>query len=87
MRIGLFALGVLGAIFGPPVLPLIAMAVSAIRYPAWEILLLGLLVDFLWLPAFPVSLPLFTIASLALLWGLEPMRREFMAGESGLPGW
>lgn len=82
----LAVVGVFGALFAPPAVPLLAIVILAIRYPAWEVLGIGLLVDFLWLPE--VSLyapPLFTIAALALVWGFEPLRREFLMKKGGWP--
>ncbi len=84
VRIYLFLVGILAVVFAPPWMPLLVMLVCALRYAAWEVLLIGLLADFVWLPATPVSLPLFTITSLVLVWGLEPLRREFLIGKSGL---
>ncbi len=70
--------GALGAIFAPPWVPLICMGFLAFRYPAWEVLFLGLMMDFLWLPALPHAFPLFTAAAFVLAWGLEPLRKEFI---------
>ncbi len=78
VRLFLFSLGVLGVIFAPPWVPLIAIGSSAFLYPAWEVLVIGLFADFVWLPADPISLPIFTILSLIMVWGLEPLRREFL---------
>ena len=49
----------------------------ACLWPAWEAMFLGLLMDFLWLP--PHTFPLFTAGALAVVWLLEPIRREFLA--------
>lgn len=70
--------GVLGALFAPPWAPLIAMGILAFRYPAWEVLVIGLAIDLLWLPGFLHGFPLFTVAGFILAWGLEPLRREFL---------
>lgn len=89
IRPTLAAIGILGAIFAPPWLTLICMALLAFRYPALEVLFMGVLMDFLWLPSAVhwenftfwssfFSLPLFTLAALALLWGLEPLRKELL---------
>jgi len=84
VRVSLFFLGVFAVIFAPPWVPLVLMVAAAFRYAAWEVLLVGLFADFVWLPAAPVSLPLFTVASLVLVWGLEPLRREFLLGRGSL---
>ena len=79
IRMAVFVLGVSGALFASPWLPLLCMGFLALRFRPWEVLVIGILVDFLWLPGiffFPV--PLFTIAALALVWGLEPLRNEIL---------
>lgn len=79
MRVALSVIGVLGAFFAPPWVPLISIVALALRFPAWEGLLIGFLVDLLWLPeGFLEAVPLFTIAALILVWGLEPLRRELL---------
>ena len=83
-RVALFLLGILAVIFAPPWTLLIIMLAAALRYTAWEILFIGLFADFVWLPATPITVPLFTVASLVLIWGLEPLRREFLIGKGSL---
>jgi len=79
LRVLLSIIGFLGAIFAPPWVPLLVMAFLAMRYPAWEALVLGFIVDMLWLPSgFFGSIPLFTIAAFVLVWGLEPLRKELL---------
>lgn len=71
--------GFLGAIFAPPWVTILCMGLLAFRYPAWEVLFIGILTDFLWMPpGFLHPLPIFTVAGLILVWGLEPMRKEFL---------
>ncbi len=73
-------LGFLSAIFFPPYVPLAVMGLLALRFRAWEVLLIGLCIDFVWLPA-GLSLhplPLFTIGAFILVWALEPIRKEFL---------
>lgn len=84
IRIALGVLGIVGALAAPPWVPLLAMVLLAIRYPAYEVLAIGLFVDFLWFTpgtaeGLSSSLPLFTIAGLLLVWGLEPLRSEFLS--------
>ena len=81
-----FLVGIVGALFAIPLIPLLAMVAIAARHAAWEIFALGLLMDFLWFSGTPVplmgswfsSVPLFTLIACVLLWGLEPLRREFL---------
>ncbi|MBI2612775.1 hypothetical protein HYW59_03130 [Candidatus Kaiserbacteria bacterium] len=78
----LAALGFLGAVLLPPWVPLLVMVLLAFRFAAWEIPAIGLFVDLIWLApsgeGLLASLPLFTLAGLALMWGLEPLRSEFL---------
>jgi len=82
-RLILSGAGILGALFAPPWVPLLVMILLSIRYSAWEVLAIGLLVDLMWFTPSAVDgllglFPLFTIAGVALLWGLEPLRSEFL---------
>ena len=78
-RYALTIIGVLGAIFTVAWVPIICMVFLSIRYPAWEVLALGVLEDFMWLPSGEsLSIPLFTIAAFILVWGLEPLRKELI---------
>lgn len=81
VRLALATLGVVGAICAPPLVPLLCMVLLSLRFRAWEVPFLGLLIDFLWLPSGPLfsAIPLFTLAGLILVWGLEPLRNEFLA--------
>ena len=85
-RVALALLGVLGTIFAPPWVPLLIMGLLSLRFRAWEVLAIGLLMDFLWLPGGPLfhPLPLFTLASIVLVWGLEPVRSQFLITGRGL---
>ena len=78
VRPSLVIIGILGAIFAPPWVPLICMVLLAFRYMAWEVLIMGMMVDFLWLPLGSHMLPLFTVAGLILAWGIQPLRKEFL---------
>jgi hypothetical protein len=80
MRIALLLLGILGVIFASPWLPLLCIILLSLRYRAWEALVIGLLADLTWLPpdAGFHALPLFTLAALVIVWGLEPIRSEFL---------
>ena len=81
--LGLF--GLFCAVIAAPWMTLLVMVILALRYSAWEVLFLGLLVDILWLPGLSLGvLPLFTIAGAALVWGLEPLRREFLIEKDSL---
>lgn len=72
--------GILSALIGSPWIVATIMIALAVRFRAWEILVLGVVMDFVWLPA-DLSLwhfPFFTIGALILLWGLESFRNEIL---------
>ena len=77
VRISLAIAAIVSALFFPPCVPLILIGALALRFEALEVIFIGLMMDFLWLPgAFFYPIPLFTIAAFLILWGLEPLRRE-----------
>ena len=88
IRIALGVAGIAGALIVAPWVTLLVMIILALRYRAWEVLILGLLVDLLWFTPGSVEgftlLPLFTFAGLALVWGFEPLRREFLIEKEDL---
>ncbi len=77
LRLVLFLLGFLGA-FLTPWLTLVCAVILVLLFPAIEVLALGLLVDFLWLPAAPLHIPLATLAAIIVLWAFDPLRRDFL---------
>ena len=53
----------------------------AVPYRAWEAILIGVLLDIVWLPSGVLvhEFPLGTLASIIIVWILEPLRSEFLA--------
>ncbi|KKW19494.1 MAG: hypothetical protein UY63_C0012G0003 [Parcubacteria group bacterium GW2011_GWA2_51_10] len=78
MRLLLTCAGIASSLFAPAWVTLLFMGALALRYPAWEVLLIGILMDYLWMPDVLYSLPLFTITAFILVWGFEPLRKEFL---------
>lgn len=79
VRCALALTGFVAAVVATPWVVLIVMGLLALRWRAWEVLAIGLWMDLLWLPGIFFShLPLFTLAAIALVWGFEPLRREFL---------
>jgi len=72
------AVGIVGAFFLPWWVPLVCMAALALRYPAWEVLVIGLVMDMLWLPGNGFELPVFLIAGIVLVWICAPLRNQFL---------
>jgi len=63
---------------------IIAFALS-LRFRAWEVVMAGILYDFIWMPEFVSftsleSVPLATLTGLALVFILEPLRRRLLVG-------
>lgn len=69
----------LSAFFAPWWLGACLGVLLALRYRAWEVVLFGALVDVLWLPTnVAYGIPLATLTAVALVWALEPLRRQFL---------
>lgn len=80
VRVALVAVGFVGALTAPPWVPLAAIVLLALRFEAWEAVLLGLFADLAWLPGH-VSMhhfPLMTLAAILVVWGCAPIRRELL---------
>lgn len=76
LRVCIAVVGFASAIFLPWWVAVICIVLLAIRWRAWEAILLGLFMDLLWLPA--SGFPLFTIGAIVVVWALEPLRLEFL---------
>lgn len=78
-RVLIGIVGFWGVLFAPSWVPMLCIVLLSLRWSAPECVILGFLVDMLWLPSIGLSsLPLFTIASIIIVWGLEPLRHEFL---------
>jgi len=80
IRITVAVLGFLGALVAPTWVPLVCIVILSLRFRAWEGILLGVLIDLLWLPfGAPFTFfPFYTVASILIVWGLEPLRLELL---------
>jgi len=69
-------------IFAPWWVPFLCALALCLRFRAWEVILAGMFMDLYWMPNYIGldSLPLATIVSLVLLFGLEPLRRQLLIG-------
>ena len=75
-RIFLSAFGIFAILFGPPWLLIVPMLLLAMRFRAWEAMVLGLLDDFMW--SATLHVPLFLISSIVIVWAFEPLRKELL---------
>ncbi len=73
----LAALAVVGALVAPWWLPAACMLLLSLRFDAWEVPLIGLWVDLLWLPT-PHSIPWFTLYGIAVVWLAAPLRKQLL---------
>jgi hypothetical protein len=80
LRILVAIAGFLGVMFLPLWVPVVCIVLLALRFRAWEAILIGAFIDLTWLPSGTLihSLPLFSIAALLIVWGFEPLRAQFL---------
>lgn len=80
LRVAATFVGLAGILYGPAWLPLVVITLLSLRYRAWEALILGMCMDLMWMQSAALlpSMPLFTLVSLVIVWGLEPLRAELM---------
>ena len=78
IRVLVASIGMAGAFFAPWWVPLVCMIVLAVRYPAWEVLFIGLVMDLLWLPEGGLEIPVFLLAGIVLVWICAPLRNQFL---------
>ncbi len=66
-----------GILFLPPWLPLLATGLLALRFVAWEAIIAGLLVDFLYSPGIVLGVPFpATILMVVVVVALHPWRAQ-----------
>ena len=75
----LAVIGFAGALLAPPWLPMLVIVVLSLRFRALEAIAIGFFTDMLWQAGgLTDALPLYTIAAIIIVWGLEPLRLEFL---------
>jgi hypothetical protein len=80
MRQLLLTFILISSLFAPIWAVIILAGITSFRYRLWELLLIGLFIDFIYLPTggfmgFPY---IATVISLILVWGLEPLRSQLI---------
>ena len=79
VRTLLVLVGCIGMLFAPWWVPLTCMILLSLRFAAWEVPLMGLLMDFLWLPSGAhFMFPLFAIFGIVLVWCTSPLRKQLL---------
>lgn len=76
IRFILAAAGFVSACIGPWWFALVCAGLLSLRFAAWEAIVIGALIDLLWLP--PGALPWCTISMIVFVWLLAPVRAEFL---------
>lgn len=83
MRLILALFGMLSTFVAPAWVPLIVIFLLSVRYPAWEVIVIGLLLDILWQPVDTVFfIPIATTIAIIVVWACEPLRRELLVGDA-----
>jgi hypothetical protein len=80
LRIMLLSLGIISAVALSPWVTAVCIVVLSVRYRALEAILLGALLDTLWLPTEALSLyiPICTISACILVLGFTQLRSAFI---------
>ena len=83
LRTTIALFGIFSVFMLPPLVAVLCVIALAVRYRAWEALLIGVLIDLTWLPGGTLvhTLPLFSMLVFIVVWGLEPLRAQFLMGE------
>ena len=79
VRIVLASVGIISVFTAPPWVPILCAVLLALRWRAPEVVLIGALIDLVWLSStFLYGIPSATLGSILVLWILEPFRRELL---------
>lgn len=78
MRVGLSIVGFISAFFMPWWITVIIMIGLSVRYRAWEVLIMGFIMDALWTPASLMHVPLYTVIAIVIVWLFEPLRDQLL---------
>lgn len=71
--------GLLGVFFAPVWVPCLCILLLALRFRAWEVVVIGALIDMLWLPPTGIVVfPVFTLFAIGVVWILEPLRLQLL---------
>jgi hypothetical protein len=79
-RVAIAIFGIIAVFVLPWWVAVACIVLLALRYQAWEAIVIGALIDLTWLPSVSVahSLPIFAILAIVIVWGLEPLRAQFL---------
>jgi hypothetical protein len=77
MRYALAFFGFVAVFFSAWWMSVICMIVLSLRYRAWEVPVMGLCMDLLWMHGV-IALPVFTLGALVIVWITEPIRSQLL---------
>lgn len=79
IRVALGALTFISGLFFPWYITLVFAVAVSVRYPAWELVGIAVILDLFWMPAsLPYAFPYMTLSALALLMVFEPLRKQLL---------
>jgi len=78
VRVFLALAGCAAALFAPWPFAVACMVLLSLRFAAWEVPLIGLLMDLLWLPETHFMIPYCTVFGIAVVWLASPLRRQLL---------
>ena len=79
MRLALGVVAIAFIFLGPISVVAVCAFLLSLRWSAWEVILIGALIDIVWLPGtLAHGAPLATFIMIALVWALEPIRRQLL---------
>jgi hypothetical protein len=85
IRVLLGVIMFMSVVFAPWWVPALVALGLTLRFRAWEVILAGMFMDLYWMPSYVSftsfdSIPLATIVAIALVFGLEPVRKQLLIG-------
>ncbi len=78
LRVLVATIGLLGVLFLPWWVPVVCAVVLALRYAAFEVVVMGLFMDMLWFADGLGVFPLCTLGAVLLVWLLTPLREQWL---------
>jgi hypothetical protein len=83
VRVVIALFGIISVFILPWWVGVACIVLLALRYQAWEAIVIGALIDLTWLPSNPTAhaLPVFAILAIIIVWGFEPLRAQFLLSQ------
>jgi len=79
IRVALGALMLVSGLFLPWYVTLVWALALCLRYRAWEVVGIAVMLDLFWMPtSLPLAFPYMTLCALALLAVFEPLRKQLL---------